>query len=141
MQYMGLKELNSTFGCQNRRFKYHDPEQKARPSPAQYNVKDPIYFKSLASSTSPAFRLPLAGAPIQMGPHVTRSRWGLKPTPGPGSYDPIPKNYSRARLGVEENGASFVFKSQSKRGIQNPAIFVPPPGMQESICLWRGMIN
>ena len=64
------------------------------------------------------------------GPSVTRSRWGVKPTPGPGSYDLLTKAKTGKWLGAEESGASFVFKSRTLRGSLDSRD-LPPPGAYE----------
>lgn len=75
----------TNFGSKEARFKNISTYPwDSKRSPAYYNPKEPVY--SSHDIHSPAFRMPISsinkfGSGSQ---GLVRSRWGCKPTPGPG---------------------------------------------------------
>lgn len=78
---MHIKAAN--FGSKQARFKKISTfECDSNRSPAYYNPKEAIY--STHEIHSPAFRMPIASGDKFGNLGLVRSRWGSKPTPGPG---------------------------------------------------------
>lgn len=101
-------------------------------SPSKYYPKMLNCPVDTAKNYSPAFCLPVSDVQStgSLMKHMVRTRFGIKPTPAPGDYNPKP-SISSGGVPLEERGARCVFKSKTERSqldkIQLKTA-IPPPG-------------
>jgi hypothetical protein len=94
--------------------------RKADLYPLQYSLKTPVYSYFSKNQRSAAFCEPFVSH--EHVEHVVKTRYGVKPSPGPGSYNPKEGAY------FDVGRASFA--SKTVRNLQKglPGQDAPPPG-------------